>query len=74
MLHIYFEKNRLYLYVLNDLDKDRPPNYEGTTLVLLRQLLPRINISEDNVCFLDRIDRNNPNQKQMLKEQLLTVK
>jgi predicted GTPase len=68
-----FQSESLVL-VMNDLDKDRPSNYEGTTLVRLQQLLPYVPINEQNVCFLDRIDRNNPNQRQFLKEQLLAVK
>jgi GTPase SAR1 family protein len=60
--------------VMNDLDKNRPSNYEGTTLVLLQQLLSHVEINEQNVCFLDCIDRNNPNQRQFIKEQLLRVR
>lgn len=67
-----FRRESLVL-VMNDLDKDRPSDYEGTTLVLLQQLLPHVEINEQNVCFLNRIAQNNRNEKQFLKEQLLTV-
>ena len=39
-----FRRESLVL-VMNDLDKDRPADYEGATLVLLQQLIPHVEIN-----------------------------
>jgi predicted GTPase len=59
--------------VVNGLPKKRPANYEGTTLVLLQQLLKGVDWNKRNLCFLDHINDENPDEKQHLKEQLLQV-
>ena len=59
--------------VVNGLPKERPPQYEGTTLVLLRQLLTDVPVNNHNLCFLDQIDGKNAKERQRLKEQLLQV-
>lgn len=68
-----FRRESLVL-ALNDLDNDRPSDYEGTTMVLLQQLLPNVDVNERNVCFLNRINRKNSKEKQSLKEELLKVR
>ncbi|CAF0817517.1 unnamed protein product [Adineta steineri] len=60
--------------VVNGLPKDRPPKYEGTTLVLLQQLLTGVSVNSHNLCFLDQIDKKDVKEKQRLKEQLLQVR
>jgi hypothetical protein len=59
--------------IVNGLPKRRPANYEGTTLVLLQQLLKSVNVNKRNICFLDHIDDENPKEKQDIRERLLQV-
>jgi hypothetical protein len=59
--------------VVNGLPKKRPANYEGTTLVLLQQLLKNVDVNKRNICFLDHINDENPKEKQDLRERLLQV-
>ena len=59
--------------VVNGLPKTRPSDYEGGTLVLLQKLLVDTYVHSGNVCFLDGIDANSMQEKQILKENLLRV-
>ncbi len=67
-----FQPESLVL-VVNGLPKRRPANYEGSTLVLLQQLLKGVDWNKPNLCFLDHINDENPEEKQHLKERLLRV-
>ena len=58
---------------INDLPKDRPPKYEGTTIVRLQQLLENVPINVRNICFLDHINQKDAQARQHLKEKLLQV-
>ena len=66
-------RSKSLVIVVNGLPKKRPANYEGTTLVLLQQLLPDVDVNKHNLCFLDQINNEDPKEKQNLKEQLLRV-
>ena len=68
----YSFKPQSLILVMNCLSKNRPLYYEGTTLVLLQQLLRGIQITSRNLCFLEEID-GKANERQFLKEQLLEV-
>jgi predicted GTPase len=59
--------------VVNGLSSDRADTYEGFTLALLQRLLKGIDITNDNTCFLDSINRNDTNAIQLLKEQVFKV-
>ena len=67
----YSFRREALVIVVNDVPKRRARDYEGTTLVLLKQLLPNVEMHSGNVCFLDCIEPDNHMQKQVLKEQLL---
>ncbi|CAF0732721.1 unnamed protein product [Adineta steineri] len=67
-----FQPESLVL-VVNGLPKRRPSNYEGSTLVLLQNLLQGTSVNNNNVCFLDLINVNDLNERQHLKEKLLQV-
>src|SRR5690606_29238531 len=55
----YSFRREALVVVVNGLPRRRAPDYEGTTLVLLQQLLPNVQIHDQNVCFLDSIDPDN---------------
>jgi len=59
--------------VVNGLPLSRPNDYEGTTLVLLQKLLVNTHVNSSNVCFLNQINANAPQERQVLKENLLKV-
>jgi len=59
--------------VVNGLPKDRPANYEGRTFRVLQKLLIGVHVDNNNLCFIDQIDRNSQNERQYLKEKLLQV-
>jgi hypothetical protein len=61
------------MLVVNGIPKQRPTNYEGGTLVLLQKLLKDVHVNNRNLCFLDLINGNDPNERQHLKEKLLQV-
>jgi energy-coupling factor transporter ATP-binding protein EcfA2 len=69
----YSFRRESLVIVINDLPQRRARDYEGTTLVLLQQLLSNVVISDRNTCFLDRINPDDYNQTQILKERLLKV-
>ena len=60
--------------VVNSLPKDRPKDYEGSTLVLLQKLLINTNVNNRNLCFLDAIEPTSMQERQKLKENLLKVR
>ena len=59
--------------VVNGLPLSRPNDYEGTTLVLLQKLLVNTHVDSSNVSFLNQINANAPQERQVLKENLLKV-
>ncbi|CAF3589426.1 unnamed protein product, partial [Adineta steineri] len=67
-----FKRESLIL-VINGIPKKRPNDYEGSTLVLLQQLLHGVTVNNKNICFLDQIDEDKPADKQYLKEKLLQI-
>ncbi|UJR07402.1 hypothetical protein I4U23_011688 [Adineta vaga] len=69
----YSFQSRALVIVVNGLPRKRAYDYEGTTLVLLQQLLRNTDVNNTNVCFLDIIDPDNSTNKQRIKEQLLQV-
>ena len=64
-----FDPKSLML-VVNGLPKDRPKNYEGEVVVLLEQL---IKMPCRSLCTLDTINKNDPHEKQKLKNKLLQI-
>jgi hypothetical protein len=66
-------KHESLVLVVNGLPKERPPKYEGTTLVLLQQLLKGVRVNNRNLCFLDQINEKDARARQRLREQLLQV-
>ena len=69
----YLFRPESLLIVVNTLPKSRPKDYEGSTLVLLQQLLVNTQVNSNNLCFLDAINLNSAQEKQNLKENLLKV-
>lgn len=61
------------IIVVNGIPKRRPKDYEGSTLVLLQKLLVNTNVNSQNLCFLDHVDENSAQERQILKENLLKV-
>ncbi|CAF0769526.1 unnamed protein product [Didymodactylos carnosus] len=66
-----FRSKSLVLVVNGIPKKKRESDYEGTTLVLLQQLLKGVDVNNRNLCFLDFIDEDDQSEKQRIKEQLL---
>ncbi|UJR17987.1 hypothetical protein I4U23_004888 [Adineta vaga] len=64
----YSFESKSLLLIVNDLPSNRPPQYEGETTVKLQNLL---NLPDVKVCFLDRIDTNNQQNRQVLRRKLL---
>ncbi len=56
--------------IVNGVPKDRPKNYEGEVTVLLEEL---IKMPCTNLCVLDIIDNNNPDERQKLRDKLFQV-
>lgn len=54
--------------VVNNLPKDRPPNYEGTVIVMLKNA---IKLNFDKICFLDEINKNSETERAALRNRFL---
>jgi hypothetical protein len=61
---------RSLVLIINEVPKDRPKNYEGEVIVLLEEL---IKVPCETLCVLDMINKNNPDERQYLKNKLLQV-
>ncbi|CAF0769544.1 unnamed protein product [Didymodactylos carnosus] len=59
--------------VVNGIPKERPNDYEETTLALLQKLLKGVDVNNHNLCFTDLINVDDPKEKQVLKDRLLSV-
>ena len=59
------------LIVINGLPMNRPPNYEGEVILLLVDILER-EIPEKRICFLNCINRENIEERVILRNQLLS--
>ncbi|CAF0828417.1 unnamed protein product [Didymodactylos carnosus] len=65
--NVYDFKTGSFLIVVNDLPTDRPPTYEGEATVKLEKLL---NMNNVTVCFLDRINKKVPRERDDLRIKL----
>lgn len=61
-----FESKSL-LMVINDLPLERPPDYEGSAILRIANIL---GIPDPHVLFLPRIDKENPSEKETLQRKL----
>ncbi|CAF1376714.1 unnamed protein product, partial [Rotaria sordida] len=59
------------LLVVNGLPATRPKNYEGEVMLMLQDII-QVPIAAERVCFLNHIDRENSNERQALRKQLLS--
>ncbi|CAF1449523.1 unnamed protein product [Adineta ricciae] len=58
------------LLVVNALPADRPPNYEGEVILMIRDIIGR-QLSERRMCFLNHINRGNREERVALRNQFL---
>ena len=58
------------LLVVNGLPSARPDNYEGEVMLMLQDII-QLEIAADRVCFLNYIEKNDPSEREGLKNQLL---
>ena len=63
-------KSESLVIVVNEVPKVRPKNYAGEVTVLLEEL---IQTPFKTLCILDMIDKDNPDERQILKNKLLQV-
>jgi len=66
----YSLKAESLLIIMNRVPKDCEPDYEASTLVFLKKIL-KINVNAINLCFLEKIDTKDEQQKQILRQRLL---
>ncbi|CAF1525419.1 unnamed protein product [Adineta ricciae] len=59
--------------VINGIPEKRPADYEGSACLVLHKLLKLSNFNNSILCFLNKINPKNQDQRQRLKEQLLKV-
>ena len=59
--------------VVNTLPKNRPSDYEETTVPHLRKLLVNTNINSSNIFFADAINPDSIEEKECLQDQLFQV-
>jgi predicted GTPase len=67
-----FRQESLVLVVKTS-PKEQMDDYECSVIVLFQQLLKGVEVKVDNVCFLDEIKKDDPLEKEALKERLLKV-
>ena len=58
------------LLVINDLPVNKPPDYEGNAIIRIANVL---SIANPHICFLDRIDTNNSNERNNIRVKLYTA-
>jgi hypothetical protein len=60
------------LLVVNGLPAGRPKNYEGEVMLMLQDII-QVPVAAERVCFLNHIKRENSEERQALRKQLLNA-
>ena len=60
------------LIVVNGLPTVRPKNYEGEVMLMLQDII-QLQVAAERVCFLNHIKRENSEERQALRKQLLNA-
>lgn len=58
------------ILIINNLPADRDPDYEGETITFLKE---HIHLSFDHICFLNEINLDDLEERQALREKILTM-